>query len=166
MATQKVLYFTAGPVATAGELADIAALNAAALPAYEIGVRSGDTARVKGEYGEGRLEPATYIAGTPPAAYTNAEDEDENPIYTVLDPDNLPAPPLPDDQAVVTDEDTLEVTQGTVTFSVAGNVLTGAFAAGGDYAFVEDGVAVPVTGGTVTFTVVDGAITGGTYAPA
>lgn len=125
MATQKVLFFTAGPVPTPEELADIAKLNAAAVPGYEIGVRSGDTARVKAEYGENRLEPATYIAGSPPDEYTDAEDEDENPIYTVLDPDEIPAVGLHDDQAIVTDGVAITITGGSVEFTVVDGVITG-----------------------------------------
>lgn len=117
----KVLYFTAGQVPTAGELADIAALNAAALAPYEIGVRSGDVARVTANYGEGRLEPCDYVAGTVPAAYN---------AIPVIDPDNIPATGLSDTQAVVEDGVAIAITGGTVAFDIVdGEITGGAFTA-------------------------------------
>lgn len=56
MATKKVVYFTAGINATSGELADIAKLNAAAVPQYEVLVANG---AANAEYGEtDRIIPA------------------------------------------------------------------------------------------------------------
>lgn len=89
---KKVLYFTAGPIPTPQEQADIAALRTLAEPAYEVGVRNG---AANAQFGTGRNEPADYAAGVIPTEY-NALDE--------FDVDAPPAPDtLPDTQTVVTD---------------------------------------------------------------
>jgi len=96
----KIIYFTAGAVATGPELAAIAALNAVAEAPYEIAVRRGDGVGSM-SYGAG-VEPADYVAGTPPAPYNSG--------YPVFDPANPPAPPtLPATQAVVANNQELVV---------------------------------------------------------
>ncbi len=64
--TRKVLYFTAGMNATAGELAEIAAI---------VGIVQMRNALVPALYGEGRLEPADALAGAIPAAYLTGEGD-------------------------------------------------------------------------------------------
>jgi hypothetical protein len=63
--TQRVLYFTAADIPTAGELTDIAALQALTTPGYSVGVRSGarDTTYTP------NLETCDLVAGTIPTAY-------------------------------------------------------------------------------------------------
>jgi hypothetical protein len=75
MATKKILYFTAGPVPTAGELADIDVLNTLILPGYSIGVRNGAES---GSFGAG-IEATDFVAGTVPTAF-NAR-----PAYGFID---------------------------------------------------------------------------------
>lgn len=123
MATKKVIYFTAGINATAGELADIAKLNAAAEPQYEVIVANG---AANAKYGEtNRLIPSDFVAGTIPGIYDEIDE---------IDPDNIPNQALTDTQTIVNDGDTLAVTTGgepagTVTFAVVDGVLTGTFVA-------------------------------------
>lgn len=113
----KVIYFTAGAIATAPELAEIAKLNAATVPALEVVVRRGDGVGTQ-LYGAGE-EAADYVAGTPPAPYDDTED------YPVADPDNPPVGailgPL---QAVVTDGQEITVTGGTATITVVDGEIT------------------------------------------
>lgn len=86
----KVLYFTAGPVATTEEKAAIAALALSAEAPIIFGVRS---ATGDHNFGSGP-EPTDYVYGTVPTAY-NAK-----PVY---DPEAPPAPSVGSSQAVVTD---------------------------------------------------------------
>lgn len=110
---KKVLYFTAGPIPTPQEQADIAALRTLAEPAYEVGVRNG---AANAQFGTGRNEPADYAAGTIPTAY-NTLDE--------FDVDAPPAPDtLPDTQAVVTDGETLTIGGSDYTFTVVDGEIT------------------------------------------
>ena len=91
MATKKVLFFTAGPVPTSGELAAITKLNTAAEKPYEVTVMNGSADT---KYGEtNRLAPCDFVAGTVPTIY-NAK--------TVIDPDAIPVQNLPNTQAIVT----------------------------------------------------------------
>ena len=66
--TEKIMFFTAGPVATPQEIADIAALRSDAnvKPAYEVVVRNG---AVPNTYGHG-VEATDFVAGTVPSAYS------------------------------------------------------------------------------------------------
>ncbi|AIW01677.1 virion structural protein [Pseudomonas phage vB_PaeS_C1] len=119
MATKKVVYFTAGINATAGELADIAKLNAAAEPQYEVLVANG---AANAEYGEtDRIIPSDYVAGTAPSAYSEVD---------VIDPDAIPNQALTATQAIVNDAEALTVPvtgtyTTTATVSVANGVVTG-----------------------------------------
>lgn len=114
---EKVVYFTAGPVPTAGELADIAALNAVSLPQYETLVVNG---AANSEYGAGRLTPCDFVAGTIPEAYDEVAE---------IDPDAIPNTALTATQAIVNDEDEFEVTGGIVTVTVVAGVATMEFTA-------------------------------------
>lgn len=115
--TAKVIYFTAGAIATSGELADIAKLNVAAVAPLEVVVRRGDGVGSQ-EYGAGE-EAADYVAGTPPAPYDDPED------YPVADPDNPPlGAALGPLQAVVIDGQEIAVTGGTATITVVDGEIT------------------------------------------
>ena len=128
MATKKVVYFTAGINATAGELADIAKLNAAAEPQYEVFVANG---AANAEYGEtDSIIPADFIAGTIPDVYRVDGDPLEDPVYPEIDPDAIPNQALTATQAIVNDAEALTVPvtgtyTTTATVSVANGVVTG-----------------------------------------
>ncbi len=128
MATKKVVYFTAGINATAGELADIAKLNAAAEPQYEVLVANG---AANAEYGEtDRIIPADFVAGTIPDVYRVDGDPLEDPVYPEIDPDAIPNQALTATQAIVNDAEALTVPvtgtyTTTATVSVANGVVTG-----------------------------------------
>lgn len=94
MATQKIIFFTAGPVATPGELADIEQLNALTGARYDVKVRNGGLSGGM-NYGAG-IEDTDFVAGTIPTAYSDAED------YPVIDPDAPPPPDVNANQKVVT----------------------------------------------------------------
>ncbi len=119
MATKKVIFFTAGKTATAGEIADIAKLNAVAEAQYSVSVMNGaaDT-----KYGEtNRLAPCDFVAGTIPTVY-NAKD--------TIDPDAIPNQALTATQAIVEDAQALAVPvtgtyATTATVSVVDGVVTG-----------------------------------------
>lgn len=112
---QKVLYFTAGANPTAGELAHIAALNGVSVPQYETVVING--AEIDGdEYGTDRLIPCDFVAGTIPEAY-NAIDE--------INPDAIPNLALTATQAIVADEQVLDLDNGgTATLTIVDGVIT------------------------------------------
>lgn len=73
--TKKILFFTAGRVATEAEAAQITALNALNAPGFIVGVRN---AAENALYGHG-IETCDFVAGTIPTAY-NAK-----PNYGVAD---------------------------------------------------------------------------------
>lgn len=75
--TQRVIYFTAGPSATVGELADIANLNAAAESPYSVLVMN---SLQSANYGAGKAD-CDLVAGTIPTAYA---------AVPTIDPDNIP----------------------------------------------------------------------------
>lgn len=112
--TAKVIYFTAGAIATSGELADIAKLNVAAVAPLEVVVRRGDGVGSQ-EYGAGE-EAADYVAGTPPAPYNVALD-----YPAALGPLGAALGPL---QAVVTNGQEIAVTGGTATITVVNGEIT------------------------------------------
>lgn len=119
MATKKVIFFTAGTTATAGEIADIAKLNAAAEAQYEVIVANG---AANAQYGDtDRIIPSDFVAGTVPTKY-NAVD--------VIDPDAIPNQALAPTQAIVNDAEALTVPvtgtyATTATVSVVDGVVTG-----------------------------------------
>lgn len=77
---QKIIYFTAGAVATTEEKADITKLNALVGSPFEVVVRNG---AIPHQYAVGNKEAAAYAAGTIPTLYNT---------LPVADPDNPPAP--------------------------------------------------------------------------
>lgn len=88
---QRIVFFTAGPTATADELTAIGKLNTAAEKPYEVLVANG---AANSKYGEtNRLIPCDFVAGAIPTIY-DAIDE--------IDPDNLPGagPTVADGQSV------------------------------------------------------------------
>lgn len=107
-AKNKVIYFTAGDVATTAEKADIQKLNELAVSPYDVGVRSAVRPMSSG----GPLEAADYVAGTIPTAYEDVP---------VIDPDNPPEIVLPPTKLIVTNGDTAQVTtlDGTATYADA-----------------------------------------------
>lgn len=115
---QKVIYFTAGPVATTDEKADIVALNTLAEAPYVVSVLNGSA---DFNYGAGPQE-ADLVAGTIPDEYSDVP---------TIDPDNPPGPVLPATDAIVSNGGTVVVknSAGTVskngTATVAANAVTG-----------------------------------------
>lgn len=65
---QRITFFTAGPVVTAPEQAEIDAIEAEIAPRFELRVRNGAASP---NFGAGR-EATDYIAGTPPVAYPDS----------------------------------------------------------------------------------------------
>lgn len=65
---QRITFFTAGPIVTEEEQAEIDAIEAAIAPVYELRVRNGVASP---NYGAG-AEATDYIAGTPPDAYPDS----------------------------------------------------------------------------------------------
>lgn len=119
----KILYFTAGPVPTSNEKADIAALNAFAVAPFEVGVRNALQVGASGA----QVEDADYVAvvsgGTIPEPY----DDDET--YPVFDPAAPPASALPATVGLVADGQVFDVTGGTVEVTVTDGVVTMEFTA-------------------------------------
>lgn len=107
---KRILYFTAGAVATGPEKTAIDKLNAIVGSSFEVHVRNG---AIPNQYGVGNLEDADYVAGTIPTAYNDEE------TYPVADPDAPPAPSVKATQAVVTSGE-----------AVAGVTLVGTAGAG------------------------------------
>lgn len=119
MATQNVIYFTAGPVATNAELLAIGKIVAATEQPYAVKVFNGIESP---NYGAGKA-PADLVAGTVPSAYTGTP---------ILDPDNIPiGPPLPATSAIVANGGNVTVknSAGTVTktgvATVAASAISG-----------------------------------------
>jgi len=105
----KVLYFTAGPIPTIAELADVDALQNDGR--YSVFVRSA----IGGNYTGGEPEATDYVAGTIPTAYADAE------TYPVLDAGST----LGSDQAIITDGVAIVGTGGSFTPTVVDGVVTG-----------------------------------------
>lgn len=155
----KVLYFTAGPIPTTQEKADIAALNAFAVAPFDIGVRNALAVGASGV----SVEAADYVAGTPPAPY------DDDQVYPLFDPENPPAGSLPATSAVVSNGGVIPIKNsaesvtedGTLTVE-AGQVVEAKLAA--TFAIVEtaavfDGVTGAGANTRATITIADGVIT-------
>lgn len=79
---QKIIYFTAGAVATGPEKTAIDNLNAIVGSSFEVVVRNG---AIPNEYAAGNEEQAAYVAGTIP----------DNDYYEGLPVANPAAPPTP-----------------------------------------------------------------------
>lgn len=158
MATKKVIYFTAGAMPTSNELADIAKLNAAALPAYDVQVWKAGTPQ------------STPIRAADFVGHDGAVIPAEYSAVAVIDPDDIPLAPLPATQAIVLNAGTVNVENSAgnldspATAVVAASVLTSVKLAA-TKTIVTSGVdlVVPVTGvyaTKATPTVVNGVITG------
>lgn len=104
----KVIYFLGTNVATSGELAEIAALNARAVAPFDVVVRNSEGVN---DYGTGP-EAADYVMGTRPTAYADTED----------------FPALPE-SALVETGTVLPVTGGTVEITVTDGVVSAEFTA-------------------------------------
>jgi hypothetical protein len=135
----KVIYFTAGPVPTTNEKADIAALNAFAVAPFDIAVRNALQVGASGAEQEDADYVAVVSGGTIPEAY----DDDE--VYPVFDPANPPAGGLPATSAVVSHGGVIPVKNsaesvtedGTLTVEL-GQVVEAKLAA--TFAIVETGL--------------------------
>lgn len=110
---QRIVYFTAGRVATTQEKADIAEIAAVVDPQFSLSVFN---AEASPNYGAGIAE-ADYVAGTIPTPYSDAE------VYPVFNPDNPPFA-LPPAQAIVSDEMVLVIGPTSYTFTVVNNEIT------------------------------------------
>ena len=113
--TKKIIYFTAGPLPTVEEAADIAKLNAVTEAPYSVAVRNSQVPLSSG----GPTEDCDFVAGSIPAPYDN-DDEEEGKIYPEIDPDDIPTVALSATQAVVSDGQTLL----GYTFTVVDSVIT------------------------------------------
>lgn len=109
--SKKVIYFTAGAVPTAGELADIAVLNSLSGPEYVVNVSNGAVGS-----GLGTIEASDYAAGTVPGAYSAV------PVFSITNPPR-PASMIAT-QARVFNGQVLVIGPTTYTFTVAGGVIT------------------------------------------
>lgn len=104
MASKRVIFFTAGPLATTNELAAIAKLNAVAVAQYEVLVANGSQ---NAKYGEtNRLIPCDFVAGVVPTIY-NAK--------ATIDPNNIPNQALTSTQAIVSNGQKVTGVTGTGT---------------------------------------------------
>jgi hypothetical protein len=138
---KKVIFFTAAQVATSGEIAAIAALNARAESPLEVVVRN--ALDVNG-YGAGRLEPCDYAAGTIPTAYNgkpalpagvglangaalnvrNSAASKTVAGAAVVASGVVTSVDLPATAALLTNTQAVTVGGATYTFTIAGGVIT------------------------------------------
>jgi hypothetical protein len=110
---KKVIYFSAGYDLTDDEVAEVAALNAIAAPAFEVNVSNG--AVLSGL--ETVLEECDYVAGTAPEAYAEVD------TFDIENPPRLET--VPATQAVVYDTQELTIGESTYTFTVEDGAVTG-----------------------------------------
>lgn len=147
----KIIYFTAGVTPTAPELAEIAGLNAAAAPKYQVIVKRGD-AQVSQSYGHG-IDDADFVAGTPPSAYS---------AFSVFDVDDEPITVGEDDTIAVSNSALDNSVDGTA--SITDGVLTVVLGATDQIVSSSDTVVVKNSAGSVskngTATVASGVISG------
>lgn len=104
----KVLYFTAGPVPTTEEKADIDALNKLTGAPYTVGVRN---RLVSQNFGAG-AEACDMVAGTPPSG----EPWASKPVFTAAN--------AAEGYAAVYDGMEVEIGETTYTFTVVDGVIT------------------------------------------
>lgn len=71
--TKKIIYFTAGAIATQAEKDDISALQALTSPGYQLAVRNSNEETTYSP----NLEPTDLVAGTIPTAYNGLTDYGE-----------------------------------------------------------------------------------------
>lgn len=117
-AASKVIYFTAGPVPTTQEKAEITAISAQAAPAYTVSVRNSLKARNRASN-----ETTDYVAGAIPPNYRDGGIDSGTPYKTVYTYTNPPNPPaLPSAQAILRTGQTLTIPGGgSVTVTVSSN---------------------------------------------
>lgn len=108
----KILYFTAGPVPTTEEKADIDALNLLTGEKYTVGVRNG---LIPPLFGAG-AEACDYVAGTPPLT-GDGEAYEDTPVF---DPDSAGEgfAPVTNGMELVLEGD------GTYVFTVVDGAIT------------------------------------------
>ena len=141
----KIIYFTASIVPTAQEVADIEAINAS--------IHTLNVSNASVDNGLGTVEECDFVAGSVPDEYS------DKPIY---DPSSGE---LEDDQAIVTDGDTVAIGDVTATLAVEDNAVTGASIPATN-AIISDGDTFEAAdGGTITVAVAAGVPTF-TYTPA
>jgi len=121
MATKKVIYFIAGSVPDATELADIAKLNAATVAQYAVTVFT-------------KLQSPNFGAGPAEADYVASKDgvaiPDDYSEVDVIDPDAIPNQALTATQAIIEDDVAIEVPvtgsyTDTITPTIVAGVITG-----------------------------------------
>jgi hypothetical protein len=119
-AADKILFFTAGPVPTVNEKAEIAALNAQAAAPYVVRVRNSLKARSRS------VEAADYVAGAIPPNYRDGGTDASPSYHTVFVYTNPPDPEsLPSAQAILRNGDSLAIPGGgSVTVTVSSNTAT------------------------------------------
>lgn len=111
--SKKIIYFTASSSPTAGEVADIAALNAMAGPEYVVNVSNGAV-----DSGLGKIESSDYVAGTVPGDYSAVG------VFSIANP---PRPAsLPSNQAVVFDAQAINVENSAGALDSPATAVVGA----------------------------------------
>lgn len=119
--TKKILFFTAGPVATGAETAQIAALNAMTIQGYTVGVRN---ALESGSYGAG-IESCDLVCGTVPTAFNGVTNYGEpnaaRPCAFQLNPATKQIAALETTQLQALKADGLDVSALTLTDVTAVN---------------------------------------------
>ena len=138
--TSKIIYFTAGEVATGDELTEIAALNAAAAAPYEIVVRRGDVVGDQ-DFGAGP-EACAFVAGTVPSGDGFYEDID------VFDLDSEPVTVDENDTIAVANSAGSNTANGTA--AIDAGVITVELAATDQIVSDGDTVVVKNSADTVT----------------
>lgn len=109
----RVLFLTAGPIATVEELADMDKIE------QQLAVRGTLECANGLEVTAKDAKPNTfynYVAGTLVAPYNSG--------YTVYDPDAPPTLGLLDTQGIVNNGDTFEAGEDTITVTVVDNVIS------------------------------------------
>jgi hypothetical protein len=117
---KKVIYFTAGAVATAEELEEITAIRAYTGPLLDLTVSNGAILpNLSGDpenEDDPRIQESDFVAGTIPEAYSGVDE---------LDPDNIgPALDVGSDKAVVTDGQVITIEAATYTFTIVDGAIT------------------------------------------
>lgn len=116
---KKILYFTSDIKPTTPEAAEISKLNAITPAAFDVKVLNGKQTSPK------HRVTADYMAGAIPPTYRDGGVDVGTPLYTVIDPNNPPAPnTLPATQAMVYNGQVVTVGGHSYTFTVAANAIT------------------------------------------
>jgi hypothetical protein len=118
-APKRILYFTSGIAPTTGQAAEIAKLIAITPAAFEVLILNGQQTSAK------KRVAADYVAGAIPPTYRDGGIDSGTSLYTIIDPNNPPAPnTLPATQAVVYNGQVISYGGHTYTFTVAANAVT------------------------------------------